>query len=402
MKRHAFRRVADDAGRADVLDRNCRPAYFDHHATTPVDPRVRVAMHPYLDELFGNAGSAEHRYGWQAQAAVEGARRQVAQLVGVHPQEVIFTSGATEANNLALLGAETGPRRHIITTSIEHASVLACAAEHVRRGGSVTYLPVECDGRVDPRKCADAIRADTGLISLALANHEIGSIQPVEDIGLLAKRHDILLHVDAAQAAGRMPVSQAALRADFISLSAHKIYGPQGIGALIVARKAREQIRPILFGGGQERGLRPGTLPVPLIVGFGAAAELATDALAEEPPRVAALRDLLLDGLRAIPGIRVHGGLRHRLAGNLNVGWPGLLPRDLIYLLRDDVAMSSGSACGSGILHPSPVLRAIGLSEEQALQALRIGLGRFNTQEEVSAAARAIVRAAEILREGEA
>ena len=366
--------------------------------TTPRRRSTRAcATLPFLGAFFGNAGSAEHEYGWHAQSAVEGARRDVAALVDARPTDVVFTSGATEANNLALLGAQTGTRRHLITTSIEHASVLACSAEHARRGGSVTYLSVNGDGRVDPGELAAAIRPDTGLISMALANHEIGAIQPIEEIGVLAKRHDILLHVDVAQAAGRIPISRAGLQADFISLSAHKIYGPQGVGALIVARGARDRLAPILFGGGQERGLRSGTLPVPLIVGFGMAAALARRALPEEPQRIAALRDLLLDRLRVIPGLRVHGGLNHRLAGNLNLGWPGLVARDLIYLLRNDVAMSSGSACGSGALHPSPVLQAIGLTDAQALGGLRIGLGRFATQQEVAEVAQAIIRAAEVL-----
>nr|WP_268238128.1 cysteine desulfurase family protein [Neoroseomonas lacus] len=377
------------------MARSGPPAYFDHHATTPVDPRVREAMLPFLGAFFGNAGSAEHPYGWRAQSAVEGARRDVAALVGARPADVVFTSGATEANNLALLGAQTGARRHLITTSIEHASVLACAAEYARRGGTVTYLPVDGDGLVHPDEVAAAIRPDTGLISMAFANHEIGAIQPIQEIGVLAKRHDILLHVDAAQAAGRIPISRAGLQADFISLSAHKIYGPQGVGALIVARDSRDRLAPILFGAGQERGLRPGTLPVPLIVGFGMAAALALRALPEEPQRIAALRELLLERLRVIPGLRIHGGLTHRLAGNLNLGWPRLVARDLIYLLRNDVAISSGSACGSGALHPSPVLQAIGLTDAQALGALRIGLGRFTTRQEVVGAARAIIRAAE-------
>ncbi len=355
-------------------------------------------MLPFLDAFFGNAGSAEHRYGWRAQEAVEEARAAVARLVGVRSAEVVFTSGATEANNLALMGTQDSARRHLIVSPIEHASVAACAAEHARRGGRVTILPVDRQGRLDPGQVAAAIGPDTGLISIALANHEIGAIQPLDEIGALAQQRGVLFHIDATQAAGRMPVSVAALRADFLSLSAHKLYGPKGVGALIVTRQARQHLRPILFGGDQENGFRPGTLPVPLVAGFGVAAALASEALAEEPARLAGLRDRLLNRLAVMPGLRVHGGLRFRLPGNINIGWPGLVARDLIYLLRHDVAMSSGSACSSAALHPSPVLRAIGLTEEEALGGLRIGLGRFTTEAEVDEAAAAILRAAPLLQ----
>ncbi|GGJ04723.1 cysteine desulfurase family protein [Neoroseomonas lacus] len=374
------------------------PIYLDHHATTPLDPRVQDAMLPFFNALFGNAGSAEHRYGWRAQEAVEDARARVAALVGARSAEIVFTSGATEANNIALMGSGDHAKRHLITTGIEHASVAACAAERERRGGPITILPVDRDGRIDPAQVATAIRPDTGLISIALANHEIGAIQPLDDIGNLARRHGILFHVDATQAAGHIPVSLPALQADFLSLSAHKLHGPTGVGALVVTRQARRHLRPILFGGDQERGFRPGTLPVPLIVGFGAAAEIAREAMPEESLHLAALRGRLLDRLAVLPGLRVHGGMRFRLPGNLNVGWPGLVARDLIDLLRDHVALSSGSACGSATLHPSPVLRAIGLTAEEALGGLRFGLGRFTTEAEVERAATAILRAAPLLR----
>ncbi|MBW6401311.1 cysteine desulfurase [Roseomonas sp. HJA6] len=374
------------------------PIYLDHHATTPLDPRVREAMLPYLDTFFGNAGSAEHRHGWRAQEAVEAARSKVAALIGARPAEVVFTSGATEANNLALMGSADAAGPHVITTGIEHASIVACAAERERRGDPVSILPVDREGRIDPAQVAAAIRPGTGLISISLANHEIGTIQPLAEIGILARQHGILFHVDATQAVGRIPVSMPALGADFLSLSAHKFHGPKGVGALVVTRPARRHLRPILFGGGQEHGFRPGTLPVPLIVGFGAAAAIAQAAMPEESLRLAMLRDRLLDRLAALPGLRVHGGTRFRLSGSLNIGWPGLVARDLIHLLRDDVAISSGSACGSAVLHPSPVLRAIGMTEEEALGGLRFGLGRFTTEAEVDRAAAAILRAAPLLR----
>lgn len=370
-----------------------RLIFLDHHSTTPVDPRVLEAMLPYFTERFGNAHSADHRFGWEAEAAVEIARAAIAKLIGARPSEIIFTSGATEANNLALLGVRLGERRHIISTPIEHACVTACLAELEHRGADVTFVPVERSGRVCLERVADAIRPETGLISVMMANHEIGTVQPVSEIGALARRHGILFHTDAAQAAGRVPIDVNAMCIDLASLSAHKLYGPKGIGALYVRSRSSPTLSPLSYGGQQERGLRPGTLPVPLIVGFGVAAALASEEGESEQARIASLRDRMLTHLGHLPGLRVHGTLQSRLACNLNVGWPSVFAQDLLYFLRDEVALSTGAACSSAEHKPSPVLHALGLSTEQALGGVRIGLGRFTTETEVDTAAEAIARA---------
>lgn len=377
-----------------------RPIYLDHHATTPLDRRVLDAMLPYLTEEFGNPHSVDHRYGWAAQAAVEGARREVAKLVGARPQGIVFTSGATEANNIALLGLRLGPRRHVVASAVEHASVRGCLAELERRGARVTFVPVETCGRVLVERLAASISADTGLISVMAANHEIGTLQPIAAVGRLARAKGIVFHTDATQAVGKVPIDVGALPVDLMSFSAHKFHGPKGVGALYVAEGVAERLEPVMHGGGQERGLRPGTLAVPQVVGFGAAAAIAREEGATERARLAALRDELLRRLRARPGLRVYGTLDARLAGNLNVGWPGIVAQDLLHELRDEVAASTGSACASAGIAPSPVLLALGLDDEAARGGLRIGLGRGTTEDEVARAAAAILAAAAVVAGG--
>jgi cysteine desulfurase len=350
-------------------------------------------MLPYFTEKFGNAHSADHRFGWEAETAVEAARAEIAKLIGARPSEIIFTSGATEANNLALLGLQLGKRRHVISTPIEHACVTACLTELERRGADVTFVPMEGSGRICLKRLANTIRPDTGLISVMMANHEIGTLQPISEIGALARQHGILFHTDAAQAAGKVPIDVNAMCIDLASLSAHKLHGPKGVGALYVRNRPSLTLNPLFYGGQHERGMRSGTLPVPLIVGFGVAAALAREEGLAEQARIATLRDRMLARLDRVPGVRLHGTLQFRLACNLNVGWPAVFAQDLLYVLRDEVALSTGSACSSAEHKPSPVLRALGLSTEQALGGVRIGLGRFTTETEVDSAAAAIARA---------
>jgi cysteine desulfurase len=382
-----------------------RPIYLDHHATTPVDPRVVEAMQPFFGVQFGNPHSVEHSFGWEAERAVEAARLEVAQLVGGHPGEIVFTSGATEANNLAILGAlraalqapQRGARRHLIVSAIEHACVREAAAQAAREGARITTLPVDAEGRIDPASLRAALGPDTLLVSIMAANHEIGSLQPLAELGALVRAAGALFHVDAAQALSTRRLDIDAIGADLVSLSAHKLYGPKGVGALW--RRRGVVLQPLFAGGGQEQGLRPGTLPVPLIVGFGAAARLAREEGAHDAERLARLRDRLLQRLRqGAPDLRVHGGMAQRLPHNLNVAFPGAASQDVLWLLRERVALSSGSACSTATLEASRVLLALGLSEAQALEALRIGLGRFTTEREVDEAADALLQAQAAIR----
>jgi cysteine desulfurase len=362
------------------------PIYMDYHATTPVDPRVLDAMLPYFREDFGNASSRSHVFGWRAEEAVEGARAELAALIGASPKEVVFTSGATESDNLALVGAarfHAAKGRHLVATRIEHKAVLDAMAALEREGFEFTLLPVSASGFVDPADVKRALRPDTIVVSVIHASNEIGTVQPIEEIGRLTRAAGVLFHVDAAQGAGKIPLDVERAEVDLLSLSAHKMCGPKGVGALYVRRNPRARIAPLLAGGGQERGLRPGTLNVPGIVGFGAAARLARAEMAEEARRVGALRDRLREGILArIDGVTVNGALEPRLPGNLNVSFAGVEGEALLMSLRD-VAVSSGSACTSGSLAPSYVLRAIGVSDVLAHASIRFGLGRFNTSEEV-------------------
>jgi cysteine desulfurase len=364
------------------------PVYLDYHATTPVDPRVLEAMLPYFTEHFGNAASRSHRFGWDAEKAVERGRQQVAALVGASAGEVVFTSGATESNNLAIKGvigaARATGRHHVITTAIEHKSVLDCCKHLAEEGGRVTVLPVGPDGRVDPEAVRDAITPDTVLVSVMAANNEVGAIQPLADIGAITRERGVLFHTDAAQAAGKIPIDVQACQVDLLSCTAHKMYGPKGVGALYVRKRSpRLQLRALLDGGGHERGLRSGTLNVPGIVGFGRAAEVNAAEMATESARLAAMRNRLYETLCArLPGVGLNGTLDRRLPHNLSVHFTGVEGESILMAI-DDIALSSGSACSSGTIEPSYVLKACGIPDQLALASVRFGLGRFTTDEEI-------------------
>ncbi len=364
-----------------------RPIYMDYAATCPTDPRVLDAMLPYFTEKFGNAASRTHSYGWVAEEAVEVARERIAGTIGASPKEITFTSGATEANNLAIKGvaeyyADKG--RHIVTCVTEHKAVLDPCKYLERKGYDVTYLPVAPDGRVDPQAVQDAIRDDTILVSIMFANNETGVLHPVEAIGTICHERGVLFHTDATQAFGKVPIDVQAMHIDLLSMSAHKIYGPKGVGALYMRRRRpRVRVVPQIHGGGHERGNRSGTLPVPLIVGFGEAARIATESMEEEGARILELREHMRRRIvDEIPEVVVNGSVEHRLPGTLNVSFKYIEGESLIMGLRG-VAVSSGSACTSASLEPSYVLRAMGLDDELAHSSLRICIGRPTTREEV-------------------
>lgn len=372
--------------------------YLDHHATTPVDPAVRDAMLPYFTERFGNPSSTHHAFGQEAAAAVETARAQVAALVGARPADIVFTSGATEADNLAVRGlALAAGQGHVVTTVLEHAAVLEPCRTLERHGFAVTRVETDATGVIDPARVKDALRPDTILVSLMAANNEIGTLQPVAEVGALCRERGIVFHSDAVQALGRVPVEVDGWNVDLMSLSAHKMYGPKGVGALYVRKERRPRIRlvPQSEGGGQEKGLRSGTLNVPGIVGFGEAARLAQDALASgEPERLRALRDRLLAGLRSrIPGIELNGAPEPRLPGNLHVSIDGAEAETLILSLGGRVGISSGAACAEAGGKGSHVLRALGLPDMRVYTALRFGLGRYNTPAEIDAVVESLAQA---------
>jgi cysteine desulfurase len=375
------------------------PVYLDHHATTPLDPRVLDAMLPYFTARFGNPHSAQHAHGWAAEQAVDAARAQIAALIGALPEEIVFTSGATEANNLAIRGAvHASGRRHIVTCVSEHPCVLETCRALGRDGFEVTELPVRPDGLIELEQLRAALRPDTALVSIMAANHEVGVLQPLAKIAVLCREHGVLLHTDAAQAAPWIPLHVTALGVDLMSLSAHKLYGPKGIGALYVRRGVR--LVPLFAGGGQERGLRPGTLPTPLCVGFGTACALAQAEFGPAAARVRALRDRLYDGLRqAMPEIRLNGAAAPRLPNNLNLCLPGIDAEDLLATLPE-LALATGAACASATQEPSPVLRALGLADEAIAGSIRIGLGRTTTAAEIAFALDRLVDAARRLRAG--
>jgi cysteine desulfurase len=362
------------------------PIYMDYHATTPVDPRVLETMLPYFSEHFGNAASRSHAFGWTAEEAVERAREEVGRLIGASGKEIVWTSGATESDNLAIKGiAEFYKDRgnHVITAVTEHKAVLDACKRLEKQGFVVTYLPVETDGRVSPATVAAAMTDKTILVSVMLANNEIGVVNDVVAIGKVVKTKGAFFHIDAVQGVGKIPFDVNACQADLVSLSAHKMYGPKGIGALYVRRKPRVRISPIIDGGGHERGMRSGTLNVPGIVGFGKAAELCRLEMADEAKRVFALRERLRKGIEAkVSDTVVNGSLEHRLPGSLNMSFAFVEGEAMLMGLKD-VAVSSGSACTSASLEPSYVLRALGVAEEMAHTSIRFGLGRFNTEEEV-------------------
>ncbi|MGH7167205.1 MAG: IscS subfamily cysteine desulfurase [Nitrospiraceae bacterium] len=380
------------------------PLYLDNHATTPMDPRVLEAMLPYFVEKFGNAASRNHAFGWEAEEAVENARKQLARLIHADPKEIVFTSGATESDNLALKGVVEMYREkgdHIITGLTEHRAVLDTAkALETKRGIKVTYLPVDKTGLVSPDDVRKAITDKTILISIMLANNEIGTINPMKEIGKIAKEKGILLHCDATQGVGKIPVDVQELGIDLMSFTAHKIYGPKGIGALYVRKKApRVRIAPMIDGGGHERGMRSGTLPVPLIVGFGKACELCEQEMPTESVRLAKMRDRLQAGImNSLEEVYLNGHPTQRLPHNLNISFAYVEGESLLMGVKE-IALSSGSACTSATLEPSYVLRALGVGSDLAHSSIRFGLGRFNTDEEIDYTIKRIIEIVTKLRE---
>jgi cysteine desulfurase len=376
--------------------------YFDAHATTPCDPRVVEAMLPYFTARFGNASSAQHPFGWAAREAVERARGQVAALIGARPRDVVFTSGATESNNLAIHGAVRALRdrgRHVVTVATEHTAVLDVCAALEADGWAITRLGVDGGGLVSPEAVAAAIRPDTVLVSVMAANNEIGVLQPIAAIGAIARARGVAFHTDAAQAAGKVPLDVEAIGADLLSFTAHKLYGPKGIGALYVRRRGPvADLPPLHHGGGHERGMRSGTLNVPGIVGFGAACEIARASMAGDDVTLGGLRDRLFEALQArIPGLHLNGARTPRLAHNLNVRIDGVNGRELLMGLSD-LSLSSGAACCTASAEPSHVLKALGLTDEAARASLRFGLVRGTTRADVDAAAAAVASVVEALR----
>jgi len=363
------------------------PIYMDYHATTPVDPRVVQAMLPFFTEHFGNAASRNHPFGWEAEEAVEAARKQVADLIGAQAKEIIFTSGATESNNLAIKGVAEMYREkgnHIITCVTEHKAVIDTCKKLEKNGYRVTYLQVQKDGRIDLDELRAALTDKTILISIMAANNEIGVLQPIAEIGAMAKERGILFHTDAVQAAGKVPFSVNDLKVDLVSLSAHKMYGPKGVGALYVRRRnPRVLLSEQINGGGHERGMRSGTLNVPGIVGLGKAAELCRAEMASETARLSALRERLNKALHAnLDELYINGSMEHRLPHNLNISFAYVEGESLLMGIND-VAVSSGSACTSASLEPSYVLKALGAGDDLAHSSIRFGLGRWTTEEEV-------------------
>lgn len=378
------------------------PIYLDYSATTPCDPRVVEKLVPYLNERFGNPASHSHCYGWEAEKAVEEARGHIAALIGADPREIVFTSGATEADNLAIKGAahfHSGKGKHLITVKTEHKAVLDSMRHLEGEGFEVTYLDVDEEGLIRRDELLAAIRPDTILISVMAVNNEIGVIQDIEGIGALCRERGILFHCDATQAAGKIDLNVDRLHIDLMSLSAHKVYGPKGVGALYVRRKPRVRIECQMHGGGHERGMRSGTLPTHQIVGMGEAYRLAREEMETEVPRLRRLRDRLWDGIRTnIPEVYLNGSWEHRVCFNLNVSFAFVEGESLMMAVKD-LAVSSGSACTSASLEPSYVLRALGRNDELAHSSIRFTLGRFTTEEEVDFAIKCLTEKVAMLRE---
>lgn len=370
------------------------PVYLDYQATTPTDRRVVEAMMPYFTEIFGNPHSRNHAYGWDAEAGVEKARGQIAHIVGANEKEIIFTSGATESNNLALKGVarfHRDKKRHLITCVTEHKCVLDSCRHLELEGFRVTYLPVQKNGLIDLDQLRDAITADTVIVSIMAVNNEIGVIQPLAEIGRICREKKVYFHTDAAQAVGKIPLDVEAMQIDLMSVSGHKVYGPKGIGALYVRRRPRVRLEALISGGGQERGMRSGTLPTPLCVGLGEACRIAEAEMGAEAERLHALRDRFLEGItRQLPEVYLNGDLDRRIPGNLNISFAFVEGEGLMMGVKD-LAVSSGSACTSASLEPSYVLRALGVEEDLAHTSLRIGLGRFTTEADVDYAVERIV-----------
>jgi cysteine desulfurase len=386
------------------MDRSVQPrsVYLDHHATTPLDPRVLAAMMPYLTGKFGNAASRNHKFGWEAEQAVEDARKQVASLIGASPREIVFTSGATESDNLAIKGvaeASAGKDDHLIVCAIEHKAVLDVCRRLEQGGARVTRLPVDRNGLVDPGAVEAAIGERTVLVSIMYANNEVGSIQPVAEIGRICRERGVPFHSDAVQAVGKVPVNVDADHIDLLSISAHKMYGPKGAGALYVRRDPRVRLTAQMDGGGHERGIRSGTLNVPGIVGLGESCAICGREMQEEGARLRQLRDRLRARLEAeLDEVSVNGGMEHRLPHNLNMSF-AYVEAESLMMGMSGVAVSSGSACTSAVMEPSFVLKAMGVADDTANGSIRFGLGRFNTEDEVDYAAESVIEAVQKLRE---
>jgi cysteine desulfurase len=379
------------------------PIYMDYQATTPIDPKVLEVMMPYFTEKFGNPHSRNHSFGWQAEEAVETARSQVANLIGAVPKDIVFTSGATESNNIAIRGVaefyKDDVRNHVITLNTEHKCVLEACRSLEQKGFRITYLPVQKNGLVDLQDLKNAMTEDTLLVSIMAINNEIGVIQPLEAIGKLCREHNVFFHTDAAQAFGKIPLDVNKMNIDLMSISGHKIYGPKGIGALYVRRKPRIKLKPIIFGGGQERAIRPGTLSPALVAGLGAAAEIAGKNMEQEFNRIANMSTKLWEVLsKSIPDIYLNGDIEQRYPGNLNISFAYIEGESLMMAI-DELAVSSGSACTSSSLEPSYVLRALGVTEDLAHTSIRFGIGRFTTDEEIDYAINLIKEKIQKLRD---
>jgi len=363
-----------------------RPIYLDMQATSPMDPRVLDAMLPYMTDLYGNPHSRTHQYGWETEKAVEEAREHVAKLIGADPKEVIFTSGATEANNLSLKGVAhfyKGKKKHIITTQIEHKCVLESCRVLQEEGFDVTYLPVQSNGLIDIKQFEEAIRPDTSIVSIMSVNNEIGVIQPIEEIGKICRKNKVFFHTDAAQAVGKIPIDVNAMNIDLMSISGHKLYGPKGVGAIYVRRRPRVRLEAVQSGGGQERGIRSGTVPTPLVVGLGAACKLATEEMEYDDKRISRLSKRLIDGINAkVEQVVRNGDDVHTYPGCVNLSFSYVEGESLLMALKE-IALSSGSACTSASLEPSYVLRALGADDEMAHSSIRFGIGRFTTEAEI-------------------
>ncbi|KAI0601264.1 cysteine desulfurase [Biscogniauxia sp. FL1348] len=395
--------MAEVLKEAAVMDEGQRPIYLDMQATTPVDPRVLDAMLPFFVGIYGNPHSRTHAYGWESEKAVEAAREHIANLIGADPKEIIFTSGATESNNMSIKGVarffgRSGKKKHIVTSQTEHKCVLDSCRHLQDEGFEVTYLPVQNNGLIKMEDLEAAIRPDTAIVSIMAVNNEIGVIQPLEEIGKLCRQKKVFFHTDAAQAVGKIPLDVNAMQIDLMSISSHKIYGPKGIGACYVRRRPRVRLEPIISGGGQERGLRSGTLAPPLVVGFGEACRIAKEEMQYDSKRIKALSDRLLKGLLALEHTTQNGDPDRFYPGCVNVSFAYVEGESLLMALKD-IALSSGSACTSASLEPSYVLRALGNSDESAHSSIRFGIGRFTTEQEIDYVLKAVQERVTFLRE---
>ncbi|KAJ1955391.1 cysteine desulfurase [Linderina pennispora] len=400
--RYAAEPVPNHNKPTGALDSNTMPIYLDAQATTPLDPRVLDAMMPYMTEEYGNPHSRTHKYGWETEHAVDTAREQVANLIGAHPKEIIFTSGATEANNTAIKGVARfykGKKNHVITSQTEHKCVLDSCRVLQEEGIEVTYLPVDKGGRIDLDQLKREIRPTTSLVSIMAVNNEIGVIQDIKEIGRLCRERRVFFHTDAAQAAGKIPLDVNEMNIDLMSISGHKLYGPKGVGAMFVRRRPRVRLEPIMTGGGQERGLRSGTVPSPLVVGMGAAAALAQREAAYDYTHISSLARRLIDGIQSrVSHVVRNGNPNHMYPGCVNLSFSFVEGESLLMALKN-VALSSGSACTSASLEPSYVLRALGAEDDMAHSSIRFGLGRFTTESEVDYVVQNVAAHVERLRE---